>query len=128
MSHGNEKLIEEISKYFLVDDEDDELTLNSLVINDDNQHDIPSLGILSQKFTAYQTQLRSTVPVDKLLEVYESENQFLKEWEWTDTELDQKVQKSDYKNLTPEQDICRFVEKVFLYKSTYAPFWDQILP
>jgi hypothetical protein len=90
MSHGNEKLLEEISSYFQFND-DDELTLNSLTINDDNEQDIPSLNILSQKFTAYQTQLRSTVPVDKLLEVYESSNQFLTEWEWMDTELDQKV-------------------------------------
>jgi hypothetical protein len=92
MSHGNEELIEEISTYFQInDDDDDELTLNSLTINDDNEHDIPTLDILSKKFTAYQTQLRSTIPVDKLLEVYESANQFLKEWEWTDTELDQRV-------------------------------------
>ncbi len=90
MSHGNEKLIEDIATYFQIDDED-ELTLNSLKINDDNEQDIPSLDILSQKFTAYQTQLRSTIPVDKLLEVYESADQFLKEWEWMDTELDQKV-------------------------------------
>ncbi len=90
MSYGNEKLLEEISNYFQIND-DDELTLNSLTINDDNEHDIPSLDILSQKFTAHQTQLRSTVPVDKLLEVYESAYQFLKEWEWMDTELDQKV-------------------------------------
>jgi hypothetical protein len=90
MSYGNEKLLEEISSYFQIND-DDELTLNSLTINDDNEQDIPSLDILSQKFTAYQTQLRSTIPVDKLLEVYESANQFLKEWEWMDTELDQKV-------------------------------------
>jgi hypothetical protein len=92
MSHGNEELLEQISSYFQIND-DDELTLNSLTINDDNEHDIPSLDILSQKFTAYQTQLRSTVPVDKLLEVYESANQFLKEWEWMDTELDQRVLK-----------------------------------
>ena len=92
MSHGNEKLLEEISGYFQVnDDDDDELTVNSLSINDDNEQEIPNLNILSQKFTAYQTQLRSTIPVDKLLEVYESAEQFLKEWEWMDTELDQKV-------------------------------------
>jgi hypothetical protein len=90
MSYGNEKLIEEIATYFQIDDED-ELTLNSLKINDENENEIPSLDILSQKFTAYQTQLRSTIPVDKLLEVYESADQFLKEWEWMDTELDQKV-------------------------------------
>ena len=40
---------------------------------------------------AYQTQLRSVIPVNKLLEVYESFNQFLTEWEWTNFELDQKV-------------------------------------
>ena len=57
--------------------------------NEDNL--VPSLDDLTQKFTAYQTQLRSTVSVDKLLEVYESANQFLKEWDWMDTELDQKV-------------------------------------
>jgi hypothetical protein len=91
MSHGNEKLLEEISGYFQVNDDDDELTVNSLSINDDNEQEIPNLNILSQKFTAYQTQLRSTIPVDKLLEVYESAEQFLKEWEWMDTELDQKV-------------------------------------
>ena len=92
MSHGNENLLAEISSYFQLNDDD--LTLNSLTINDDNEHDIPpTLDILSQKFTAHQTQLRSTVPVDKLLEVYESANQFLKEWEWMDTELDQKVNK-----------------------------------
>jgi hypothetical protein len=94
MSYGNEKLLEEISNYFQIHD-DDELTINSLTINDDNEQDIPSLDILSQKFTAYQTQLRSTVPVDKLLEVYESNNQFLTEWEWMDTELDQKVNTKD---------------------------------
>lgn len=89
-SYGNEKLLENIGSYFEIND-DDELTLNSLSINDENERDIPSLDILSQNFTAYQTQLRSTVPVDKLLEVYESANQFLKDWEWTDTELDQKA-------------------------------------
>lgn len=93
MSHGNEELLREISNYFQINDEDDELTLNSLTINDNNEHDIPSLDILSQKFTGYQTQLRSTIPVDKLLEVYESADQFLNEWEWMDTELDQKVKK-----------------------------------
>lgn len=91
MTHGNEDLLEEISKYFQLDDEDDELTWNSLTIKDENDREIPSLDILSTKFTAYQTQLRSTIPVDKLLEVYESANQFLTEWEWTNTELDQKV-------------------------------------
>ncbi len=91
MSHGNEELIEEISTYFQINDDEDELTINSLTITEENEHDIPTLDILSQKFTAYQTQLRSTIPVDKLLEVYESANQFLKEWEWMDTELDQRV-------------------------------------
>lgn len=90
MSFGNEKLLDEIGGYFQIND-DDELTLNSLSINDDNERETPTLDILSQNFTAYQTQLRSTVPVDKLLEVYESANQFLKDWEWTDTELDQQV-------------------------------------
>jgi len=90
MSFGNEKLLDEISSYFQIND-DDELTLNSLSINDDNERETPTLDILSQNFTAYQTQLRSTVPVDKLLEVYESANQFLKDWEWTDTEHDQQV-------------------------------------
>ena len=86
MSHGNEEFLEEISTYFQLNDDEDELT-----INNENEQEIPSLDVLSKKFTAYQTQLRSTVPVDKLLEVYESSNQFLTEWEWTDTELDQKV-------------------------------------
>ncbi|CAF2401092.1 unnamed protein product [Rotaria sp. Silwood2] len=90
MSYGNEKLFDEISTYFQIND-DDELTLNSLTINNNNEHDIPSLDILSQKFTAYQTQLRATVSVDKLLEVYESAHEFIKEWEWMDTELDQKT-------------------------------------
>jgi hypothetical protein len=95
MSHGNEKLLEQIENYFkLNDDDDDILELNnqvdSLTINDD-KNQIPTLDVLSQKFTAYQTQLRSTIPVDKLLEVYESADQFLKEWDWMDTELDQKV-------------------------------------
>jgi len=94
MSYGNENLLEEISSYFQIND--DELTLNSVTINDDNEHDIPTLDILSQKFTAYQTQLRSTISVDKLLEVYESANQFIKEWEWTDTELDQQVKRLTY--------------------------------
>jgi hypothetical protein len=89
MSHGNDKFLEQISTYFYLNDDD--ITLNSLTITDDNENDIPTLDILSQKFTAYQTQLRSPIPVDKLLEVYESANQFLKEWEWMDTELDQKV-------------------------------------
>jgi hypothetical protein len=94
MSHGNEKLLEQINNYFQINDDDDNLNdkLDSLTINDDNQ--IPSLDILSQKFTGYQTQLRSTVSVDKLLEVYESANQFIKEWDWMDTELDQKVNKN----------------------------------
>ena len=91
MSHGNEDLLEEIDKYFQLDDEDNELALNSLKINHENEQEIPSLDVVSQKFTAYQTQLRSTIPVDKLLEVYESFNQFLTEWERTDSELDQKV-------------------------------------
>jgi hypothetical protein len=92
MSHGNEKLLEQIDNYFQINDDDNldlDDKLDSLTTNDDNQ--IPSLDILSQKFTAYQTQLRSTVSVDKLLEVYESANQFIKEWDWMDTELDQKV-------------------------------------
>ncbi|CAF3568145.1 unnamed protein product [Rotaria sordida] len=91
MNYGNEKLFDEISTYFQINDDDDELTLNSLTVNDNYEHDIPTLDILSQKFTAYQTQLRSTVSVDKLLEVYESANQLIKEWEWMDTELDQKT-------------------------------------
>lgn len=97
MKSGNEKVLEEINNYFRIDDEDDDLAeteskLNSLNIADDNDgHQVPSLDILSQKFTAYQTQLRSTVSVEKLLEVYESANEFIKEWDWMDTELDQKV-------------------------------------
>ncbi len=99
MNYGNEKILEQIENYFQLNDDDD-LDLNekfdSLTINDDNDHhQIPSLDILSQKFTAYQTQLRSTVSVDKLLEVYESADQFLKEWDWMDTELDQKVIKNN---------------------------------
>ena len=94
MSHGNEKFLEQIDSYFQF--KDDDLTLDehvdTLTIQDDNdRHQIPTLDVLSQKFTAHQTQLRSTIPVDKLLEVYESANQFLKEWDWMDTELDQKV-------------------------------------
>lgn len=88
--HGNEKLFQDIAEYFKINDDED-LTLNSLSLNDTNEHDIPNLDVLTQKFTAYQTQLRSTVSVDKLLEVYESANQFIKEWEWMDTETDQKV-------------------------------------
>lgn len=92
MKHGNEQLFDDISIYFQTnDDDDDELTLNSLSINDNNEQEIPSLETISNKFTAYQTQLRSTVSVDKLLEVYESANQFIKDWDWMDTELDQKV-------------------------------------
>jgi len=103
MNHGNEKILEQIENYFQLNDDDDDLDLHekfdSLKINDDNDHhQIPSLDILSQKFTAYQTQLRSTVSVDKLLEVYESANQFLKEWEWMDTELDQRVNRKKQKN------------------------------
>jgi hypothetical protein len=99
MSHGNEKLLEQVDNYFQIDDDNDlELNnpLDSLTTNDDNDnsHQIPTLDILSQKFTAHQTQLRSTVSVDKLLEVYESADQFLKEWDWMDTELDQKVKRS----------------------------------
>ncbi|CAM4797539.1 unnamed protein product [Rotaria magnacalcarata] len=95
MSHGNEKFLEQINHYFQLDDDDDQEInneLDSLTTYDsnDNNH-IPSLEILSQKFTAYQTQLRSTISVDKLLEVYESANQFLTEWDWSDTELDQKT-------------------------------------
>ena len=97
MSSGNEKILEQIDNYFQInDDEEEDLEidnrLNSLTVKDDNDNNqIPSLDILSQKFTAHQTQLRSTVSVDKLLEVYESANEFLKEWDWMDTELDQKV-------------------------------------
>jgi hypothetical protein len=96
MSPGNEKLLEQIDTYFEIDDEDEDLDLDdkldSLTINEDNdKNQIPSLDILSQKFTAYQTQFHSTVSVDKILEVYESADQFLKEWDWMDTELDQKV-------------------------------------
>ncbi|CAF0823512.1 unnamed protein product [Rotaria sordida] len=95
MSYGNEKILEQIDNYFQVDDDDFEINhiSDSSTIYDDNNdnHHVPSLDILSQKFTAYQTQLRSTVPVDKLLEVYESANQFLTEWDWMDTELDQKT-------------------------------------
>src|SRR5262249_46995145 len=98
MSHGNEKLLEQIDTYFQINDDDNNFDidnkLDSLTINDDNiNNQIPSLDVLSQKFTAYQTQLRSTVSVDKLLEVYESADQFLKEWDWMDTELDQKVRR-----------------------------------
>jgi hypothetical protein len=91
MSFGNEKILEQIETYFQINDDDDDRLndkLDSLTINDES---IPTLDILSQKFTAHQTQLRSTVSVDKLLEVYESADQFLKEWDWMDTELDQKV-------------------------------------
>ena len=100
MSAGNEKILEQIDDYFQIDDDDDiELNnqLDSLTTNDDNdsKNQVPSLDILSQKFTAYQTQLRSTVSVDKLLEVYESANQFIKEWDWMDTELDQKVNRKN---------------------------------
>ena len=92
MRHGNEKLFEDISSYFHIrDNDDDELTLNSLTINNDNEFKIPSLDILSQNFTAYQTQLRSTVSVNKLLEIYESTSQYLTEWKWIDAELDHKV-------------------------------------
>ncbi|CAF4534546.1 unnamed protein product [Rotaria sp. Silwood1] len=94
MSYGNEKILEQIDNYFQLDDDDMDInnTLDSSTISDDNDNNhIPSLDILSQKFTAYQTQLRSTVSVDKLLEVYESANQFLTEWDWMDTELDQKT-------------------------------------
>jgi hypothetical protein len=95
MSHGNEKVLEQIDNYFQINDDDLELNnqLDSLTTNDDsdNNNQIPTLDILSQKFTAHQTQFRSTVSVDKILEVYESANQFIKEWDWMDTELDQKV-------------------------------------
>jgi hypothetical protein len=96
MSSGNEKLLEQIGGYFQINDQEEDLEtdnkLDSLTINNDNgNNQVPSLDILSQKFTAYQTQLRSTVSVEKLLEVYESANEFLKEWDWMDTELDQKV-------------------------------------
>jgi hypothetical protein len=97
MSPGNEKILEQIDSYFQINDDDDsdlDNKLDSLTINEDNDNNqIPSLDILSQKFTAYQTQLRSTISVDKILEVYESADQFLKEWDWMDTELDQKVRK-----------------------------------
>ena len=90
MVHGNENLLEQISRYFHVDD-DDELTLNSLTIHEQQQSDIPTLDVLSQRFTAYQTQLRSVVSTEKLLEVYDSASQCLKGWEWLDTEDDQTV-------------------------------------
>lgn len=96
MNATNEALLEQIDEYFQLDDDD--LTLSdenetSTTIDDHNHSQIPTLDVLSQKFTAYQSQLRSTIPVDKLLEVYESANQFLQEWDWMDTELDQKVTK-----------------------------------
>ena len=91
MSHGNEKFFDDITIYFQINDDDDELILNSLTINDNNEHEIPTLEILSKKYTAHQAQLRSTASADKLLEVYESANQFIKEWKLMDTELDQKV-------------------------------------
>ncbi len=100
MSPGNEKILEQIDSYFQINDDDDsdlDNKLDSLTINEDNDNNqIPSLDILSQKFTAYQTQLRSTISVDKILEVYESADQFLKEWDWMDTELDQKVRKKKF--------------------------------
>ena len=86
-----EPLLEQISTYFRIADDDDELTLNSLTIQANHEDAVPTLEVLSQNFTAYQTQLRSTIPVDKLLEVYESANQCLQDWEWMDTEADQKV-------------------------------------
>ena len=96
MGQGNERVLEQIETYFQCDDDDDDLTLNeetepSASRNTTGNHSIPSLDVLSQRFTAYQTQLRSPVTVEKSLEVYESANQFLKEWDWMDTELDQKV-------------------------------------
>ncbi|CAF0978620.1 unnamed protein product [Adineta steineri] len=99
MKSGNENVLEQIETYFQINDEEDndediELNnkLNTLTTNDDHDNNqIPTLDILSQKFTAYQTQLRSTISVDKLLEVYESANEFIKEWDWMDTELDQKT-------------------------------------
>ncbi|CAF3175885.1 unnamed protein product [Rotaria socialis] len=96
MSHGNEKFLEQINHYFLLEDDDDDQEINnaldsSTVYDSNDNNRIPSLEIVSQKFTTYQTQLRSTVSVDKLLEVYESANQFLTEWDWSDTELDQKT-------------------------------------
>lgn len=95
MSHGNETLLEEIASYFeLNEDDEDELTLNSLSITHHHEEEIPTLESLSERFTAYQMQLHSTVSVDQLLEVYESAHLFMKEWEWTDTEVDQKVRKS----------------------------------
>ena len=100
MSSGNEKVLEQINGYFQVNDNDDDLEhqFDSLTTNEtnDDHRQIPTLDVLSQRFTAYQTQLRSTVPVDKLLEVYESAEQFLKEWDWMDTELDQKVRRRTF--------------------------------
>ncbi|CAF3631905.1 unnamed protein product, partial [Rotaria sp. Silwood2] len=93
--HSTYSLLQPTNNYFQLDDDDYEINniLDSSTTYDDNNDNnhIPSLDILSQKFTAYQTQLRSTVSVDKLLEVYESANQFLTEWDWMDTELDQKT-------------------------------------
>ena len=94
MSAGNENLLEQIDNYFELNDDDltlDDQTDSSTITDEPDRYPIPTLDILSQKFTAYQTQLRSTVPVEKLLEVYESADQFLKEWDWMDTQLDQKV-------------------------------------
>ena len=85
MRHGHENLLNEIATYFQLND-DDELTLNSLSIADHFEQEIPTLENLSEKFTAYQMQLHSTVSVDKLLEVYESANEFFR-----DTEIDEKV-------------------------------------
>lgn len=96
MGLGNERVLEQIETYFQCDDDDDDLTLNEETEPSANRsttgnHSIPSLDALSQRFTAYQTQLRSPVTAEKSLEVYESANQFLKEWDWMDTELDQKT-------------------------------------
>ncbi|CAF1311474.1 unnamed protein product [Adineta steineri] len=76
MNYENEKILEEISSYFQIGN---------------NEQDIPTLDILSKNFTSYQTQLRSSISVDKLLEIYESASQFLKEYESMDTEFDQKT-------------------------------------
>ncbi|CAF1040516.1 unnamed protein product [Didymodactylos carnosus] len=89
--YRNNELLEKIAVYFDMENDkrEDDSSNNEAMNNIENQ--IPNIDDLSFKFTTYQTQLRSTVSMDKVLEVYQSAHEFIKEWDWMDTALDQKT-------------------------------------
>lgn len=86
MRFENENLLEQISVYFQSEDEDSKLRSLGLA-----EQEIPTVETLSQHFTSYQSQLRTTVSSDKILEVYQSANELITEGQWSNTETDKKV-------------------------------------